>query len=74
MYYNITRQLFFLRMEVKKVRNKQTTVYMPAEILQAIDEVYNDLIISEKKNSIILKCIESGLNSLYNKKIHKRGR
>jgi len=42
------------------------TIYFTPEIYKAIDKLYKQSKIKEKKNTIVLKCIVEGLKNIYN--------
>lgn len=53
-------------MEEKKKNDNRMTLYLTNEISKGLDKAENEgKKVGEKKHTIILKCIASGLKSLY---------
>ena len=42
------------------------TIYFTPEIYKAIDKIYKESKVKEKKNTIVLKCVIAGLKKEYN--------
>jgi hypothetical protein len=51
---------------VSEMRSKKIMLYVPDILNSALDELVNNSIIGEKKNTILLKAIFAGLKVEYN--------